>query len=304
MSRGWQQLFNDRVDEIDNVDDDRLEQARYVASGSFRDVWMIRDYDGTTKRALKTLRWCETCHYDLRNMDRHRRDAVAFDQLTASDLVVNTYGYCVNSGLFDWGEGGDLTRIFERDDGNNISKETLLHIAYNVSMSLAHAHHFDEQGRPTIAHTDIKVNQFLYQGGYYQLTDFNRVRFLLWNKDENSQCGFMVGKNGGAWRSPEEYAYEEETEKVDVYSLGNILFFLLVRHNPWEGYKSGKVAELVKSQVRPPLPKDIVESTDIYEKYMLKAINMAFTYNKTQRPNAVEIAKKLQEGIGKLEKQR
>jgi serine/threonine protein kinase len=241
-------------------------------------------------------------------MDRHRRDAVAFDQLTSSNLIVNTYGYCVNSGLFDWGEGGDLTRIFaQRDDNDDIlvvSKETLLHTAYNVSMSIAHAHHFDEEGRPTIAHTDIKVNQFLYQGGYYQLTDFNRVRFLLWNEKDHSQCGFQVGKNGGSWRSPEEYAYEEETEKVDVYSLGNILYFLLVRHIPWEGYKSKDVAEWVQNQKRPPLPKDVVESTDIYERYMLKAINMAFIHDKTQRPNALEIAKKLQEGIDKLEQQR
>jgi hypothetical protein len=37
---------------------------------------------------------------------------------------------------------------------------------------------------------------------------------------------------------------------------------------------------------------------------MLKAINMAFIHDKTQRPNALEIAKKLQEGIDKLEQQR
>jgi hypothetical protein len=51
---------------------------------------------------------------------------------------------------------------------------------------------------------------------------------------------------------------------------------------------------------------DVVESTDmINETYMLKAINMAFTHDKTKRPKAfLEIAKKQQEGIGKLEQQR
>jgi hypothetical protein len=278
--------------------DRSYEQIQLVAGGAFRWVWKIKEFDGTP-RALKTLRVdSKTKVFDLRNFDRHRRDAVAMEQLTASPLVVDMYGYCSNTGLFDWGEGGDLESIFERDP--DISKEQLLTIAYNVSLSISHAHHFDHKGRATMAHTDIKPDQFLYQNGYYRLTDFNRVRFLMWNDHSNLQCGFRVQKNGGIWRSPEEYNYEIETEKVDVYSLGNVLYFMLTGEEPWEEYKPKDVYDMVKNKKRPRIPTAIRNSRHVYDVYMIKAIEMAWTHSMFDRPSALEIANTLKEGIGEL----
>lgn len=236
--------------------------------------------------------------FDLRSFDRHRRDAVSFDQLSSSPLVINIYGYCSNTGIFKYGEGGDLKSIYERDP--HISKEELLHIAYNVSMSVAHAHHYDENGHATIAHTDIKVDQFLYEDGYYKLTDFNRARFLLWNEETNKHCGFTVGKNAGQWRSPEEYAYKPETEKVDVYSLGNVLYFMLTKEIPWNDVKSKEISSKVKKGERPRIPAEILESTHPYDKYMVKAIQMCFTHDQLKRPSAKQVALKLADGIKEL----
>ena len=298
---GWNHIFSDhdprKIQKISRYDEE-YEQARLVAGGAFRHVWMIREFDGT-KRALKTLRVdSKNKNFDLRSYDRHRRDAVSVEQLTKSPLIVDIFGYCSNSALYDWGEGGDLESIFERDP--HITKDELLNIAYNVSLSLHHAHNFNDLGRPTIAHTDIKVDQFLYQDGYYRLTDFNRVRFLMWNEKKNLQCGFRVPKNGGIWRSPEEYNYEVETEKVDVYSLGNVLYFLLIREIPWNDYATKEIYALVKDGKRPAIPEEIMSSDHPYDKYMMEAINMAFTHNKIERPGALEIANKLKEGIDEL----
>lgn len=211
-----------QADEDGTLFSDLQEQVRLGAGGAFRWVWMIREYDGT-RRALKTLRIdSNTKKFDLRNFDRHRRDAVAMDQLTKSNLIVDMYGFCTNTGLFDWGEGGDLTTIFEEDDSIP-SEEHLLGIAYNASMALHDAHNFDDQGRATLAHTDIKPDQFLLSNGYYRLSDFNRVRFLLWNKDDNEPCGFKVAKNGGVWRSPEEVGRFKLRVCVDHNGLTLIL---------------------------------------------------------------------------------
>lgn len=279
---------------------DPHEQIRLVAGGAFRWVWMVREFDGT-RRALKTLRVDgKTQHFDLRNFDRHRRDAVAMDQLTPSPLVVDMYGYCANTGIFDWGEGGDLTKIFQKNP--DISDYHLLQIAYNVSMSIHDAHHFDKQGRATMAHTDIKPDQFLFQDGYYRLTDFNRVRFLGWNDEENKECGFRVQKNGGLWRAPEEYAYSIETEKVDVYSLGNVLYFLLTAENPWKPLPLKQIYEKVMNGERPPIPDELQDSDEIFDRYMIQAMKMAWTHDRTQRPGAFEVAQKLKEGIEEYEK--
>jgi serine/threonine protein kinase len=208
------------------------------------------------------------------------------------------YGYCTNTGLFDFADGGDLYDIFDKRPG--VTKRELLHLAYNVTRSIHDAHHFDEMGRPTLAHTDIKPDQFLLHEGYYKLSDFNRVRFLTWNYKEDLQCGYRVGKNGGNYRSPEEYNYEIQTEKVDVYSMGNVLYFLLTQEDPWEGYKNKHVYELVKRGQRPKIPIQIYNSSGVFEQYMIKAMEMAWTHSYRQRPGALEISKVLKEGLDKL----
>lgn len=303
---GWDHLLNDREDfeGIDSNDErqwDSIEQARLVAAGAFRQVWKIFEWDGKTKLALKTLRVdSKKKDFDLRSFDRHRRDAMSFEQLTSSPLIVDMYGFCTNTAVFDWGDQGTLEDIYERDP--DISREKLLHIAYNVSLSVAHAHNFDDRGRATLVHTDIKPDQFLVQDGYYKLTDFNRVRFLLWNKRKNLPCGFHVAKNGGIWRSPEEYNYEQETEKVDVYSLGNVLYFMLTRTYPWNDYSSKEVYEAVRKGERPVIPNEIQESDHPFDRYMIKAIQMCYTHETNERPGAFEVAAKLQEGIDRLKK--
>lgn len=303
---GWDHLLKD-LDDLSVVDPgdekrwDSIEQARLVAAGAFRQVWKMFEWDGKTKRALKTLRVdSNKKNFDLRSFDRHRRDAMSFEQLTSSNLIVNMYGFCTNSALFDWGDQGTLEDIYERNP--DISKEELLQIAFNVSLSVAHAHNFDDRGRATLAHTDIKPDQFLVQDGYYKLTDFNRVRFLLWNKKQDLPCGFHVPKNGGIWRSPEEYSYEPETEKVDVYSLGNVLYFMLTREYPWKDFSSKEVYEAVKKGDRPEISKEIRKSDHPFDKFMIKAIEMCYTHNMKERPGAFEVAAKLQEGIDLLQK--
>ena len=114
------------------------------------------------------------------------------------------------------------------------------------------------------------------------------------------QCGFTVGKNGGIWRSPEEYHYDVENEKVDVYSLGNVLYFLLTRQNPWRDVPAKDVYDLVMKGKRPKIPTKILQSDELFHKYMIQALEMAYTHRAIERPGAREVAAKLKEGIDEL----
>lgn len=171
---------------------DEYELARLMNNGAYRDVWGIREFNGT-RRVLKTLRYSKKGYFDQRNFDRHRRDAIAAEQLSASPYIANIFGYCANSALYDYSSGGDLYDI--RD--SNFSKNDLLIVAHDIAASIADAHHYDSKGRATIVHADIKPNQFLNIDGKYQLSDFNRCRFLSWDPEREEHCGFTVGKNGG-----------------------------------------------------------------------------------------------------------
>jgi hypothetical protein len=306
-SGGWQEFYRVPSPGHEARGDDG-EQIRLVNGGAFRHVWMIRDaHDGITKRAMKTLRALgrKGKNFDLRNHDRHRRDAISFEELSSSKLVVDLYASCSNTAIFDYADRGDVVSIFENedDDKEKTPEEVeqfelhIMQIAYNVSMSVHDAHHFDAQGRATMAHTDIKADQFIYQDGYYKLSDFNRVRFQLWDTKKNDQCGFYVGKNGGEYRSPEEYMYKKETEKVDVFSLGNVLYFLLTQEEVWEDFGHSEVYSLVKAGQRAKIPDKIYKSEGLFERYMIRAIESAWVHVPEWRPGALQVAEIIKQGI-------
>ena len=178
---------------------------------------------------------------------------------------------------------------------------SLLQLAYNISLSLVHAQHYNERGMPTIVHSDIKPDQFLFQDGYYKLTDFNRAQFVKRKQDDpNKQCTFRHQFIDGRWRAPEEYKHEPETEKIDVYSLGHVLYFLLVKDIPYHGWGKLETYDLSIKGEKPFIPEEITESHHPYERYMVEAINMCLTYDPNERPGAREVANKLQAGIRRL----
>ena len=86
--------------------------------------------------------------------------------------------------------------------------------ATQAASGLAAFHNIDREGRASMAHTDISPGQFIKIGNRYKLNDFNRARFLRWNVKKNETCGYYVDRNPGRNRSPEEYNYRLQSEKV------------------------------------------------------------------------------------------
>lgn len=254
------------------LDSSGLETSRMVGNGSNRDVWAIREYDGT-HLALKTVQLSKK-FFDMNLLDRNRRDAVASEQLSASPYIMDIYGFCGNSALYEFGDGGELSDIFKL----NPTKDKLLIIAHDVATAVADSHHVNAQGRATIAHADIKPAQFLKVNGRYMLNDFNRARFLYWDPRKDKPCGFRLKGNGhGAWRAPEEYLLESENEKIDVFSLGNVLYFLLTGKEPFEDDKAAPdviVKRITEGKRVSVNDKEILKSTHPFDTTVLKALDM------------------------------
>jgi serine/threonine protein kinase len=108
--------------------------------------------------------------------------------------VADIHGYCANAALVDYADGGNLTSFIV---SKNRTKTESLRVAYHVAAAVADAHHVDYRKRATIAHTDIKPDQFLLLDGVYKLNDFNRARLIKWNPKRGKQCGFYFEDNLG-----------------------------------------------------------------------------------------------------------
>ena len=83
-------------------------------------------------------------------------------------------------------------------------------------MGLAALHNFDEEGRASVAHGDIKPAQFVRAGGFFKLNDFNEAHLIRKNVTDPSDqnCPLFPPVHTRRRQSPEEYKLKPRTEKV------------------------------------------------------------------------------------------
>lgn len=280
-----------------HADSSKDVQVGLIANGYWRDVWMVTDSTENV-HAFKTLRYEHK--WEERNFDRHRRDAVAMERLTSATTVVDIYGFCGNSGMFQFADGGDIERIiWHPPKGRQLVPQERLVVAYQVAAAIADVHGFAGE-IPAIVHTDITPSQFVFTDGVYKLNDFNRARFVTWDAKRNTTCGFHVGNNPGTFRSPEEYERDLETEKIDVYSMSNIFYSLLTELWPFRDEEEKTAQRHIKEGKRPTLPKRILETKDPSEIAILKAMKMGWEHKPEKRPTAKAIADFLDSELSKL----
>lgn len=98
---------------------DYEERLRLVSSGTWRDVWSVREHNNKSTTngsprflALKTLRYEQEQKRSV--MDAQRRDAMVAERLTHSANVVDIYTYCGFTGVFEFASGGDIDATLRR----------------------------------------------------------------------------------------------------------------------------------------------------------------------------------------------
>lgn len=266
-------------------------QVRILAHGYFRDVWAVREYNGLTLQVLKTIRYEH--EFDEWNFDRHRMDAIAYERLTSSPRVMDIYGYCGHSALFEHAPGGDMSDALFENDEKPTSNEKF-DMAVQVAQAISDLHNFNDKV-PAIVHADIMTNQFVRIDGVYKLSDFNRCTFLYWNSTSKQSCPYFYGDyNAWLFRSPEEYFYGLQSEKIDVYSMGNIFYTLMINKWPFEDLYDKDGTSAVRKEVRaghrPPMTSRVQNSQDPRIKAMIKAMEMCFVQDWRKRATAKEVA--------------
>ena len=318
----------------------RRGKTKLLGNGYWRDVWPVLDPLPTSRRsqqkkvALKTIRYEHD--YTERNLDRHIRDAIVSERLTSSPLVTSIYAFCGHSGYFEFATGGSLADRLEesymakmdvenqedmgRGNASNNDEDILdqhekLRLAHQVAAGLADMHDADamrnEKGEiisSAIVHADITTDQYIKVGEVYKLNDFNRCRFMrrYRNSDtaggDGTPCGFHVQNNPAKNRSPEEYRYDVETEKIDVYSMGNIFYTILTDLDPWEDTSSKAAQKAVVRGDRPALPQAVKASDDFVDVALRKMMYECWEHKPKDRPRARHVADYMLQQLRELEK--
>lgn len=126
----------------------------------------------------------------------------------------------------------------------------------------------------------------------------------MWNKEEDEPCPFYVGNNPGKFRSPEEYLYLAESEKIDIYSMGNVFYSLLTGLWPYENKKTKEAQKRIKNGHRPPIPEEVDISKNPLDKALLKAIRMCWDQDPNSRASSREVEIFLEGEVAKYKKKK
>eukprot|EP00984_Skeletonema_dohrnii_P007209 scaffold2601_cov127-Skeletonema_dohrnii-CCMP3373.AAC.8 len=258
----------------------------------------------------------------------HRRDAMAMERLTQSPYVLDIYGYCGQSTLNEFASHGTLHSMIKY----GAHKKKRLNLAYEVAKGVSDVHSIDyadftaqsdgsgvslKSSNATMVHYDLNLHNIaVVDGRFPKLNDFNVAMFLSWDPKKKATCGFEGRFREPWWRSPEEMQNHVEdgtddvplTEKVDVYSLGNILWSLLTNKPPWVKDKK-KIDELRPRVARgeiPTLPSKIANSTDPTIVAIRDAMFKCLRINPEERASAGEVAHDLKialKEVKRLEKE-
>jgi len=281
------------------------QQLSVLGEGWFRTTWMLESPQGnnvTETTVLKTLRLERDFTHEFYEL--HRRDAVAMERLTSSKYVVDVYGYCGQSAIneiatFPYVGIKDLEKFDRRLRGMYDRRVTLLklQIAASIAQGVSDMHSIDEpELGPTLVHYDLNPrNIALFLHGKPKINDFNIAEFLRYDPETNRTCGFPNRMHQPWWRAPEEVSLTEQValdEKVDIYSLGSILFHILTTHSP-RGKMKPELMEGVRDDVvrgvRPVLPEPFASDTSPAVTAFRDAMDRCFEMDPAKRASAQEV---------------
>jgi serine/threonine-protein kinase len=261
----------------------RYRLVKKLGKGAMGEVHLMEDTKLDRKVAIKTIRpdvdMSSREAIDMRQ--RFVREAKTAGKLTHPNIVT----------IYDSfeGEGGVAYIVMEFVEGDtlaNFAKRAQLtapqvkHVIVNAANGLHHAH---ENG---VFHRDVKPENIMLspKTGVVKLMDFGIARIVESNM---TATGSVLGTP--VYMAPEQVTGKKVDARSDVFSLGVVLFELLVGERPFGGSSITQVMMAVL-QEDPPRPSSVDPERKVSPEWDPVVLKSLAKKPEERYQNAVEFA--------------
>jgi len=218
-----------------------------IGQGGFASVFRARQKSLSREVAIKRLSPQRT--QNASEILRFRREAEAMAALT-HDNIVAVFDYAFHDGSYfivmEYVDG----MTFEAALKQGVPQECALFALEKTAAALTSAH---EQN---IIHRDIKpANILLGRNGQVKLADFGLALFRTGIETRTSCAspGSVLGTI--SYMAPEALVSPKEVDnRIDVFSLGCILYQVLAGKHPFAGSDFGEISQHLLNDAPAPLP--------------------------------------------------
>ena len=93
--------------------------------------------------------------------------------------------------------------------------------------------------------------------------------------------------------------YKNQSEKIDVYSMGNVFYALLTESWPFDELKDKDAQTRIINGERPFIPESISKSNDPNQIALLEAMKMCWSQNPSDRATARDVLKYVTKQLSK-----
>jgi serine/threonine protein kinase len=161
-----------------------------------------------------------------------------------------------------------------------------------------------------IVHADLQAKQYLVDSstGKIYLNDFNRCRFMTKvnstvrdNGDVDGpksrsleSCPLYIPTAPGSARAPEEYDMAPLSEKLDVYSAGNILYGIITGQRPWSDERGKHIRTAIQMGERPVVNDTIRNAAGTVDAELTRLLDRVYEHDPKKRASAREIVGELE----------
>ena len=115
---------------------------------------------------------------------------------------------------------------------------------------------------------------------------------MYWNTTSNTETcpyAYRKGPSPNKFASPEEYRNAHRTEKLDVYSMGNVLYFLLTGDDPFDDLEKEEAVALLRRGKKAKIRAELRTSKDPIDRTLIGAVEMCFVREWKDRHTSTDV---------------